>query len=143
MTKAFPSLVSLHSILTSSSHIEPSSKSVSNFEPSPAAGKEREGKGRTMKLTAGLVISFVFLSIGTLKSTRIRTRSPLRETSLMESLEERDMVEVVFWIGGSGREVVVGGREVECSPPALSFRGPWKFRFGCFFISRFEASLNE
>lgn len=45
-----------------------------------------------LRLTAGLVISLVFLSWGTLKSTRMRTFSPLRETSVMVSLLERDIL---------------------------------------------------
>ena len=73
--------------------------------------KTREGRPRRelIRLTAGLVISFVFLSIGTLKSTRIRTRSPLRETSLMESLEERDMMESEERGKRKGEGRVVGG----------------------------------
>ena len=45
-------------------------------------------------LTAGLVISLVFLSIGTLKSTRIKTFSPLSLRSVIASLFARDMVAV-------------------------------------------------
>jgi hypothetical protein len=43
-------------------------------------------------MRAGLVISRVVLSWGTLKSTRMRTRLPLRSTSVMESLLERDIL---------------------------------------------------
>jgi len=41
------------------------------------------------ELTAGLVI--LPSCIGTLKSTRMRTRLPLRSRSVIESLFERDM----------------------------------------------------
>ncbi len=49
--------------------------------------------GSAATIRAGLVISPVFLSWGTLKSTRMRTRLPLRSTSLMLSLLERDILE--------------------------------------------------